>query len=92
MNIMTTKDYIPTLLPADMNNFHAHSTSWRPLLSNQNNQDFHINRLEDISDKSNFHVLPHRKTVHDFILLKKEKMQNCFCIVEFMMAIPVRFP
>lgn len=68
---MTSKEYIPTLLPSDMNNFHAHSTSWRPLLSNQNNQDFHINKLEDISDKSNFHVLPHRKTVHDFIFLKK---------------------
>ena len=68
---MTTKEYIPTLLPSEMNNFHAHSTSWKPLLSSQNNQDFHINKLEDISDKSNFHVLPHRKTVHDFIFLKK---------------------
>lgn len=68
---MTTKEYIPTLIPSEMNNFHSHTTTWRPFMSSQAHQEYHINRLEDISNKSSFQVLPHRKTVHDFIFLKK---------------------
>lgn len=68
---MSNKEYIPTLVPSEIHGFHTHSNSWIPIISNPNHQDYHINRLEDISNKSSFQVLPHRKTVHDFIFLKK---------------------
>ncbi|MFI8378337.1 helix-turn-helix domain-containing protein [Leeuwenhoekiella sp. NPDC079379] len=48
-----------------------HSIDWLPLMSNAIHEDFHINRVDDISDKKNFKVLPHRKTYHDFFFLKK---------------------
>lgn len=48
-----------------------HSIEWLPIISNTNHEDFHINRIDDILDKKNFHVLPHRKTYHDFFFLKK---------------------
>ncbi|MEN9908626.1 MAG: hypothetical protein RLZZ540_1775 [Bacteroidota bacterium] len=68
---MSNKEYIPTLIPSEMDRFHADNTNWTPNLSNSNNRDYHINKLDIISQKSSFQVLPHRKTVHDFIFLKK---------------------
>jgi AraC family transcriptional activator of pobA len=68
---MSNKEYIPTLVPSEIHGFHSHTTSWTPVISNPSHQDYHINRLEEIANKSSFQVLPHRKTVHDFIFLKK---------------------
>ena len=67
---MERNDKIPTLGISDLNEFHSNSIDWLPLIANTKHQYFHINRLEDITDKANFQVLPHRKVVHDFIFLK----------------------
>ncbi|APA63710.1 helix-turn-helix domain-containing protein [Maribacter sp. 1_2014MBL_MicDiv] len=62
---------IPTLSSYEISNFHMHSIDWLPIISNTRHDDFHINRIDDISDKKRFHVLPHRKTFHDFFFLTK---------------------
>ncbi|WP_348811814.1 helix-turn-helix domain-containing protein [Flavobacterium maritimum] len=68
---MPNKENIPTINPSEMNGFHSSTTDWLPVLSFSSHQDYHINRIEDITNKSSFQVLPHRKTLHDFIFLKK---------------------
>lgn len=68
---MTNKENIPTINPSEMHGFHSSTIGWLPVLSFSSHQDYHINRIEDIANKSSFQVLPHRKTVHDFIFLKK---------------------
>lgn len=62
---------IPTLSSYEISNFHMHQVEWLPIITNPKHPDFHINRIDDIKDKKNFHVLPHRKTFHDFFFLKK---------------------
>ncbi|MBM1107338.1 AraC family transcriptional regulator [Aurantibacter crassamenti] len=62
---------IPILSSYEISNFHMHSIEWLPIISNTKHPDFHINRVDDISDKKSFHVLPHRKTYHDFFFLTK---------------------
>lgn len=64
---------IPTLTIDEMSRFHKRSISWLPIVSNAKHKNYHINKLEDISDKSKFQVLPHRKTLHDFFFLTKGK-------------------
>ena len=48
-----------------------HQVEWLPIITNIKHPDFHINRIDDITDKKNFRVLPHRKIFHDFFFLKK---------------------
>lgn len=62
---------IPTLNSYEISKFHMHSVDWLPIRSNTVYKDFHINRVDDISDKKGFQVQPHRKTYHDFFFLKK---------------------
>ncbi len=62
---------IPTLSSYEISNFHMHQVEWLPIITNTKHPDFHINRIDDIADKKKFHVLPHRKTFHDFFFLKK---------------------
>ena len=66
---MTNKENIPTINPSEMHGFHSSTTGWLPVLSFSSHQDYHINRIEVIANKCSFHVLPHRKTVDDFIFL-----------------------
>ncbi|MFV5690187.1 helix-turn-helix domain-containing protein [Flavobacterium sp. ZT3R25] len=68
---MTTKEYIPTLIASEIDRLHTDNTIWKLFKSSQTHQECHINRIEDLCNKSSFQVLPHRKTVHDFIFLKK---------------------
>lgn len=68
---MSTKQYIPTLVPSELDRVHDDITHKNVLGTNYNYQAYHINNLDIIADKSTFQVLPHRKTVHDFLILKK---------------------
>ncbi|MEN9908638.1 MAG: hypothetical protein RLZZ540_1787 [Bacteroidota bacterium] len=68
---MSNKEYVPTLIASEIDRIHADNTIWSLFKSSQTHQEYHINRIEDLSNKSSFQVLPHRKTVHDFIFLKK---------------------
>lgn len=65
--------HIPTLTIDEISRFHKRSISWLPIVSDSKHKNYHINKLEVISDKSKFQVLPHRKTVHDFFYLSKGK-------------------
>ncbi|MFX0557820.1 helix-turn-helix domain-containing protein [Maribacter sp. CXY002] len=70
---MGKETHIPTLTIDEISRFHKRSISWLPIVSNTKHKNYHINKLEDISDKSKFQVLPHRKTFHDFFYLSKGK-------------------
>ena len=64
---------IPTLGIHEISGFHKRSVSWLPVISDTKHQNYHINRIEDIHNKSSFQVLPHRKTFHDLFFLNKGK-------------------
>lgn len=70
---MTKQNKVPTLDVSQLDDFHSKTISlhWGNAVSKSKVKEYHINKLELISDKSNFQVLPHRKTCHDFIYLKK---------------------
>ncbi len=68
---VTKSKTIPTLQPEELTGFHSHSVDWQPVLANTKHQYFHINRLEGYANKLKFPLPPHRKTVHDFLFLKK---------------------
>ncbi len=70
---MTKTDKIPTLNPDEITSFHLKSVDWKPVISDTKHPYFHINRLEGVVSKMKFPLPPHRKTVHDFIFLKKGK-------------------
>jgi AraC family transcriptional activator of pobA len=62
---------IPVLRPENSMDFHFESIEWLPLFSGVHHELFHINRLEDYRDKLKFPLPPHRKTVYDFVFLKR---------------------
>jgi len=68
---MNDEKKIPTLDYYEISNFHMHQVEWLPIITNAKHPDFHIKKIDDISDKKNFSVLPHRKIFHDFFFLKK---------------------
>lgn len=68
---MATNNSVPTLDLNQISGFHSRTISWLPTITNTKHQDYHINILGDIKNKSDFQVLPHRKTVHDFLFLTK---------------------
>jgi AraC-like DNA-binding protein len=68
---MNREGKIPTLNPTNMTGFHSHTIDWKPVLSNTKHPFFHINRLEAVVDQLNFPLPPHRKSLYDFLLLKK---------------------
>ncbi|CAH0994372.1 HTH-type transcriptional activator RhaR [Emticicia aquatica] len=68
---MSQAEKIPTLQPSEMTGFHSHSIDWQPVISNTKHQFFHVNRLEDFVHKIKFPLPPHRKTIFDFLYLKK---------------------
>ena len=68
---MNDEKKIPTLDYYEISNFHMHQVEWLPIITNVKHPDFHINKIDDIADKKNFSVLPHRKIFHDFFFLKK---------------------
>jgi len=67
---MSTKQQIPTLEPNIMDEFHFGKIQWQWRIPAQHHL-FHINKIEDYLDKLSFPLPPHRKTVFDFIFLKK---------------------
>ena len=73
---MKKQEKIPVLTPSDLDEFHYKSIKWFPTISQTKHQYYHINRLESYIQKLNFPLPPHRKTVHDFIFLKKGKSQR----------------
>ena len=70
---MENNKTIPTLGTNEIINFHLHSIEWITKTFNSKHPDFHINKIEDIKDKKNFNVKPHRKKLHDFFFLTKGK-------------------
>ena len=68
---MNKTEKIPTLKPSDMTSFHSHTIDWQPVISNTKHQYFHVNRLENFVDKMSFPLPPHRKTICDFLYVKK---------------------
>jgi AraC family transcriptional activator of pobA len=65
------QEKIPVLKPADLDEFHYKSIHWQPTISQTKHQYYHINRIESYVQHLTFPLPPHRKTVHDFIYLKK---------------------
>lgn len=63
-----TSDMIKTLRPAELNDHHFRESAWRVERTAVHDL-FHINRIEDIREKLEFPILPHRKTLHDFLFL-----------------------
>lgn len=51
--------------------FHSHTIDWQPVISNTKHLFFHINRLETHVNQLDFPLPMHRKTIHDFLYLKK---------------------
>ena len=68
---MEKSEKIPVLKPNQLNDFHYKNINWNPPISETKHQYYHINRLENHVSNLNFPLPPHRKTVHDFIYLKK---------------------
>jgi len=68
---MSKKNDIPVLNVDEITKFHKRSIPWLLVNSTSKHENYHINRVEDISNKSKFQVLPHRKTFHDFFYLRK---------------------
>lgn len=68
---MEKHEIIPVLKPNDLDEFHFKNIQWQPSISHSKHPFFHINRLENNFQKLNFPLPPHRKTLHDFIYLKK---------------------
>jgi AraC family transcriptional regulator, transcriptional activator of pobA len=64
-------EIIPTLQASDMLSFHSQTIDWQPVVTNPKHDFFHINRLEGFASKIAFPLPPHRKTLHDFIFIKK---------------------
>lgn len=62
---------IPILKPSELNDFHFKKIKWNPTISEPKHDYYHINRLEDYINEISFPLPPHRKTLHDFIFLKK---------------------
>lgn len=59
---------IKTLKPDELNDHHFRDTGWW-VERTATHDLFHINRLEDIRPKLQFPILPHRKTLYDFLFL-----------------------
>ncbi len=70
-NIGMKVSIVPILKPANSVDFHFESIEWLPLFSGVHHELFHINRLEDYRNKLKFPLPPHRKTVYDFVFLKR---------------------
>ncbi|MES2796164.1 MAG: helix-turn-helix domain-containing protein, partial [Bacteroidota bacterium] len=68
---MEKQEQIPVLKPSELNEFHFKNIKWNPTISQTKHNSYHINRLEDYVLELNFPLPPHRKTLHDFIYLKK---------------------
>lgn len=51
--------------------FFSNTIDWQPILSNIKHRFFHINRLETLVNDLNFPLRAHRKTIFDFLYLKK---------------------
>lgn len=62
------KKEIRTLRPSELDDYHFRNTGWHPVRPAVH-QLFHINRIEDMRGKLSFPILPHRKTLHDFLFL-----------------------
>lgn len=59
---------IRTLKPAELDDYHFRDSEWQPVRTAVHSL-FHINRIEDLRDKLRFPILPHRKTLYDFLFL-----------------------
>lgn len=68
---MKPTEDIPVLAPKNSMAFHFEDIEWLPLFSGVHHELFHINRLEEYRSKLKFPLPPHRKTVYDFVFLKR---------------------
>lgn len=59
---------IRTLKPSELDDYHFRDSEWQPVRTAVH-WLFHINRIEDLRGKLRFPILPHRKTLYDFLFL-----------------------
>lgn len=64
---------VPTVTPDTLSGIVFKGSTW-PLVPGPDHNLFHINRLEDVRQAMTFPMLPHRKTVNDFILITHGRM------------------
>lgn len=73
---------IRTLKPGELNDHHFRDTDWQ-VERTAIHDLFHINRLEDIREKLRFPILPHRKTLHDFLFLTHGQSKRSKGLTEY---------
>lgn len=61
---------IRTLRPSELNEHHFRHSDWQ-IERTAVHDLFHINRVEDIRARLQFPILPHRKTLYDFLFLTR---------------------
>jgi AraC family transcriptional regulator, transcriptional activator of pobA len=59
---------VRTLKPSELDDYHFRDSGWQPVRTAMHSL-FHINRIEDIRQNLRFPILPHRKTLCDFLFL-----------------------
>lgn len=59
---------VRTLKPSELDDYHFRDSGWQPVRTAVHSL-FHINRIEDLHGKLQFPILPHRKTLCDFLFL-----------------------
>ena len=67
---MKNETQIPVLSSENIDDFHFGNVEWKSYFENSS-QLFHINRIEEITDKMQFPLPPHRKVVYDIVFLTK---------------------
>lgn len=67
---MKNETKIPVLNSENFDDFHFGNVEWKYPFENTS-QLFHINRIEEITDKLNFPLPPHRKMIYDIVFLTK---------------------
>lgn len=65
---MKNETQIPVLSSENIDDFHFGNVEWKSYFENSS-QLFHINRIEEITDKMQFPLPPHRKVVYDIVFL-----------------------
>lgn len=66
---MEKQEKIPLLQFSELTSFYTRALDWTPFATNTKLEYFHINRLE--THILNSPILPHRKPLFDFLLVKK---------------------
>lgn len=81
---------IKTLRPAELNDHHFRDSDWRVERTAVHDL-FHINRIEAIRQRLEFPILPHRKTLYDFLFLTHGQTKRSKGLHEYSFEAPAFF-